>query len=175
MVIIEQPLAATMMLPVPLAHFATHGPPRGIPTDSDMEGINQLELLNLLNSTSFITDAMQSAWSVDLAKKYPHLPWVLLNEPLEAKPVNMAFLVTEHSSPAVNAIHQAVNQAGPFPQSATAISPTATTVATIVCSPIVTTVTTVQMLLAPAQQLSTVVTITLPAVEATSIVDLLHP
>uniref|UniRef100_A0A915IZB3 Uncharacterized protein n=1 Tax=Romanomermis culicivorax TaxID=13658 RepID=A0A915IZB3_ROMCU len=87
----------------------------------------------------------------------------------------MAFLVTEHSSPAFDAIHQAVNQAGPFPQSATVISPSATTVATIVCSPTVTRATTLQMLLAPAQKLSTVVTITLPAVEATSTVEMLHP
>uniref|UniRef100_A0A915K6D1 Uncharacterized protein n=1 Tax=Romanomermis culicivorax TaxID=13658 RepID=A0A915K6D1_ROMCU len=29
------------------------------------------------------TDQMQAAWSEDLAKMYPHLPWALLNEPFE--------------------------------------------------------------------------------------------
>uniref|UniRef100_A0A915IRN1 Uncharacterized protein n=1 Tax=Romanomermis culicivorax TaxID=13658 RepID=A0A915IRN1_ROMCU len=43
-----------------------------------------------------------AVWSMDLAKKYPHLPWVLLNEPLEVEVLRAA----------VDAVHHAVEQAG---------------------------------------------------------------
>uniref|UniRef100_A0A915KZP5 Uncharacterized protein n=1 Tax=Romanomermis culicivorax TaxID=13658 RepID=A0A915KZP5_ROMCU len=40
--------------------------------------------MNLVDPSS-ITDVMGAVWSADLAKKYHHLPWVLLNKPFEVE------------------------------------------------------------------------------------------
>uniref|UniRef100_A0A915KTS5 Uncharacterized protein n=1 Tax=Romanomermis culicivorax TaxID=13658 RepID=A0A915KTS5_ROMCU len=48
----------------PSARVIAQGPPPGIPTDSALEVID----------SSSVTDAMRAIWSMDLAKKYPHLP-----------------------------------------------------------------------------------------------------
>uniref|UniRef100_A0A915LDU5 Uncharacterized protein n=1 Tax=Romanomermis culicivorax TaxID=13658 RepID=A0A915LDU5_ROMCU len=37
-----------------------------------------------INSLS-VTNVMWAVWSMDLAKKYPHLLWALLNEPLKVQ------------------------------------------------------------------------------------------
>uniref|UniRef100_A0A915HNX7 Uncharacterized protein n=1 Tax=Romanomermis culicivorax TaxID=13658 RepID=A0A915HNX7_ROMCU len=56
-------------------------------------------LVNLQNAgnhpsdSSSITDAMWAVWSMDLTKKYLHLPWVLLNEPFEVKALTTADLM----------------------------------------------------------------------------------
>uniref|UniRef100_A0A915IUU2 Uncharacterized protein n=1 Tax=Romanomermis culicivorax TaxID=13658 RepID=A0A915IUU2_ROMCU len=34
----------------------------------------------MMPDSSYITNVMGAVWSTDLAKKYPHLSWVLLNE-----------------------------------------------------------------------------------------------
>uniref|UniRef100_A0A915J5S0 Uncharacterized protein n=1 Tax=Romanomermis culicivorax TaxID=13658 RepID=A0A915J5S0_ROMCU len=47
-VTVEQPPAAVAALLAPLAHFATHGPSKGIPRNSTMEVMDQLELINWL-------------------------------------------------------------------------------------------------------------------------------
>uniref|UniRef100_A0A915J0Q6 Uncharacterized protein n=1 Tax=Romanomermis culicivorax TaxID=13658 RepID=A0A915J0Q6_ROMCU len=57
----------------PLARLATQGRLPGIPTDSALEVIRQMEWMNLPDSSS-VTNAMRAVWSMDLAKKYPHLP-----------------------------------------------------------------------------------------------------
>uniref|UniRef100_A0A915J105 Uncharacterized protein n=1 Tax=Romanomermis culicivorax TaxID=13658 RepID=A0A915J105_ROMCU len=64
--------------------FINQGPPPRIPTDSGLEVFSQFESMNLLDSSS-ITKAMLTVWSTDLARKYPHLPWALLNEPFEVE------------------------------------------------------------------------------------------
>uniref|UniRef100_A0A915HTQ4 Uncharacterized protein n=1 Tax=Romanomermis culicivorax TaxID=13658 RepID=A0A915HTQ4_ROMCU len=51
-----------------------------------------MESMNLIDSSS-VTDAMQVVWSTDLAKKYPHLPWRLLNEPFEVEALTAADVV----------------------------------------------------------------------------------
>uniref|UniRef100_A0A915HX14 Uncharacterized protein n=1 Tax=Romanomermis culicivorax TaxID=13658 RepID=A0A915HX14_ROMCU len=56
----------------PPARFIPHGLPPGIPTDSALEVVSQLESMNLLDSSS-ITDAMQAIWSMDLATKLRRL------------------------------------------------------------------------------------------------------
>uniref|UniRef100_A0A915L3I4 Uncharacterized protein n=1 Tax=Romanomermis culicivorax TaxID=13658 RepID=A0A915L3I4_ROMCU len=43
--------------------------------------------------SSSITDAMWAVWSTDLAKKYLHLPWALLNEPSEVEALTAADVV----------------------------------------------------------------------------------
>uniref|UniRef100_A0A915KCG4 Uncharacterized protein n=1 Tax=Romanomermis culicivorax TaxID=13658 RepID=A0A915KCG4_ROMCU len=95
-----QPMEGT---PAPLAYFATQGPTTRITMDFALEVID----------SSSITDAMRAIWSTDLAKKYPHLPWALLNEPfeVEAMSVDKILLDSECSWPAVDAIRQAVEQA----------------------------------------------------------------
>uniref|UniRef100_A0A915KTR9 Uncharacterized protein n=1 Tax=Romanomermis culicivorax TaxID=13658 RepID=A0A915KTR9_ROMCU len=122
----------------------------GIQMDSALEVVGQLELMNQIDSSS-ITDTMPAIWSTDLAKKYPHLLWVLLNELFEVKaltaadivlmalsvlgpevarqalelisngtiqatPVHKLLLEGEPSSPAVDAVCCAVEQASWIPQ-----------------------------------------------------------
>uniref|UniRef100_A0A915IIB4 Uncharacterized protein n=1 Tax=Romanomermis culicivorax TaxID=13658 RepID=A0A915IIB4_ROMCU len=82
---VVQPPAAVTALPTPPAHFAAHETPPGIPMDSAMEVIDQLESMNLLDLSLSITDVMQMTWSVHLANKYPYLLWALLNEPSHIK------------------------------------------------------------------------------------------
>uniref|UniRef100_A0A915KM90 Uncharacterized protein n=1 Tax=Romanomermis culicivorax TaxID=13658 RepID=A0A915KM90_ROMCU len=65
--------AAVAVAPGPRAGFAAHKLPPGIPTDSMLEVIRQMESMNLIDSLS-ITNAMWAIWSTELAKKYPHLP-----------------------------------------------------------------------------------------------------
>uniref|UniRef100_A0A915K9N9 Uncharacterized protein n=1 Tax=Romanomermis culicivorax TaxID=13658 RepID=A0A915K9N9_ROMCU len=80
---------------VPLAPplcFAAQGPPPGIPIDSTLKVISQLELMNLKDSSS-ITDVMQAIWSTDLAKNYQHLLWVLFNKPFEVEALTAADVV----------------------------------------------------------------------------------
>uniref|UniRef100_A0A915L2Q4 Uncharacterized protein n=1 Tax=Romanomermis culicivorax TaxID=13658 RepID=A0A915L2Q4_ROMCU len=48
---------------------------------------------NTTANSSFVTKAMWAIWSVDLAKKYPHLPWALLNEPFEVDALTAADVV----------------------------------------------------------------------------------
>uniref|UniRef100_A0A915J9Y4 Uncharacterized protein n=1 Tax=Romanomermis culicivorax TaxID=13658 RepID=A0A915J9Y4_ROMCU len=52
--------------------------------DSALEVISQMESMNLIKSSS-VMDVMQAVWSTDLAKKYLHLPWALLNKPFEVE------------------------------------------------------------------------------------------
>uniref|UniRef100_A0A915L1I1 Uncharacterized protein n=1 Tax=Romanomermis culicivorax TaxID=13658 RepID=A0A915L1I1_ROMCU len=135
--------AAVAVVPAPLSHFAAQGPPPGIPRDSALEVVSQLELMNLIDSSS-ISDAMRAVWSTDLAKKYLHLPWVLLNEPFEveavtaanvalsapmalqilgpATPINKLLLEGQPSLPAVDAVYRAVEQASRIAQPAPAIA-----------------------------------------------------
>uniref|UniRef100_A0A915I380 Uncharacterized protein n=1 Tax=Romanomermis culicivorax TaxID=13658 RepID=A0A915I380_ROMCU len=56
------------------------------------EVISQMELMNLIDSSS-ITDAMRAVSSTDLAKKYWHLPWGLLNELFEVEALTGANVV----------------------------------------------------------------------------------
>uniref|UniRef100_A0A915KVT0 Uncharacterized protein n=1 Tax=Romanomermis culicivorax TaxID=13658 RepID=A0A915KVT0_ROMCU len=73
--------------PAPPAHFITQGLLPRIPTDSVLEVVGQLELMNLLDSSSV------TVWSMDLATKYPHLPWALLNKPFEVEVLTAADVV----------------------------------------------------------------------------------
>uniref|UniRef100_A0A915I1D5 Uncharacterized protein n=1 Tax=Romanomermis culicivorax TaxID=13658 RepID=A0A915I1D5_ROMCU len=60
--------------------------------DSVLEVIGQMELMNLIDSLS-LTDGMQAVRSMDLAKKYWHLPWGLLNKPFEIEALTAANVV----------------------------------------------------------------------------------
>uniref|UniRef100_A0A915HVI7 Uncharacterized protein n=1 Tax=Romanomermis culicivorax TaxID=13658 RepID=A0A915HVI7_ROMCU len=75
--------------PGPQAHFAAQRLQPKIPMDSALEVVRQMESVNLLDSP-FVTYTMGAVWSMDLAKKYLHLPWVLLNEPLEVEVLRAA-------------------------------------------------------------------------------------
>uniref|UniRef100_A0A915IS06 Uncharacterized protein n=1 Tax=Romanomermis culicivorax TaxID=13658 RepID=A0A915IS06_ROMCU len=77
---------------VPSAPIITQGPPPGIPMDSAMEVIDQVEPMNLI-APSPVQDAMLAIWSVNLAKKYRHLPWTLLNESSQVKVLMAADVV----------------------------------------------------------------------------------
>uniref|UniRef100_A0A915JPM6 Uncharacterized protein n=1 Tax=Romanomermis culicivorax TaxID=13658 RepID=A0A915JPM6_ROMCU len=46
-----------------------------------------------------VTDGMQAIWSMDLAKKYLHLPWVLLNEPFKAEALTATNVVLSTPAP----------------------------------------------------------------------------
>uniref|UniRef100_A0A915KBX1 Uncharacterized protein n=1 Tax=Romanomermis culicivorax TaxID=13658 RepID=A0A915KBX1_ROMCU len=77
-------LAVVAALVAPLARFPAQGPQLGILMDSAMEVLGQLESMSLIDSSS-IMDAMPAIRSTDLAKKYPHLPWALLNQPFKVE------------------------------------------------------------------------------------------
>uniref|UniRef100_A0A915I2E6 Uncharacterized protein n=1 Tax=Romanomermis culicivorax TaxID=13658 RepID=A0A915I2E6_ROMCU len=50
-------------------------------------------LLTEGGNSSLITDTMQAVQSMDLVKKYPHLPWVLLNQPFQVEALTAADLM----------------------------------------------------------------------------------
>uniref|UniRef100_A0A915I1A5 Uncharacterized protein n=1 Tax=Romanomermis culicivorax TaxID=13658 RepID=A0A915I1A5_ROMCU len=70
---------AIMISPPPSTHIIAQGSPPRIPTDLAMEVMDQIESMNLTDASP-IQDPMLAVWSVDLAKKYLHLLWALLNE-----------------------------------------------------------------------------------------------
>uniref|UniRef100_A0A915J7N8 Uncharacterized protein n=1 Tax=Romanomermis culicivorax TaxID=13658 RepID=A0A915J7N8_ROMCU len=47
--------------------------------------------------SSSVTDAIRNMWSMDLAKKNLHLPWVLLNEPFEVEALTAADVISQIS------------------------------------------------------------------------------
>uniref|UniRef100_A0A915I4K4 Uncharacterized protein n=1 Tax=Romanomermis culicivorax TaxID=13658 RepID=A0A915I4K4_ROMCU len=106
---VEPTPVAIMTSRAPSACIVPQGPPPGIPTNSIMEVIDRIELMNM-SEPSPIQDAMLAIWSVDLATKYPHLLWTLLNDPSE--PVEKFLLDGEPSSPVVDTVRRAVEQAG---------------------------------------------------------------
>uniref|UniRef100_A0A915KA18 Uncharacterized protein n=1 Tax=Romanomermis culicivorax TaxID=13658 RepID=A0A915KA18_ROMCU len=55
--------------------------------------VSVVKSYQLTEDSSSVTDAMRTVWSMDLAKKYPHLPWVLLNEPFEVEALTAAHVV----------------------------------------------------------------------------------
>uniref|UniRef100_A0A915I1X4 Uncharacterized protein n=1 Tax=Romanomermis culicivorax TaxID=13658 RepID=A0A915I1X4_ROMCU len=89
---VEPTPAANMTSRASPARTVTQGPPPGIPTDSAMEAIDLVESMNL-TAPSPIQDAMLAIWLVDLAKKSPHLPWTLLNQPSQVKALTTADVV----------------------------------------------------------------------------------
>uniref|UniRef100_A0A915KMP6 Uncharacterized protein n=1 Tax=Romanomermis culicivorax TaxID=13658 RepID=A0A915KMP6_ROMCU len=113
----------------PPARFIAQGLPPGIPTDSPLEIVSQMELMNLLvtvfNDSSFkdsssITDAMRAVWSTDLATNGTWIlgpdvtQWALeliTDGTIHATPVDKILLDSEPSSPAVDAICRAVEEA----------------------------------------------------------------
>uniref|UniRef100_A0A915HFU6 Uncharacterized protein n=1 Tax=Romanomermis culicivorax TaxID=13658 RepID=A0A915HFU6_ROMCU len=80
---VEPTPAAIATSSAPSACIVPQGPPPGIPTNSAMEVIDQIESMNL--TIAHPKDATLAIWSVDLAKKYPHLLWTLLNDPSEVQ------------------------------------------------------------------------------------------
>uniref|UniRef100_A0A915J881 Uncharacterized protein n=1 Tax=Romanomermis culicivorax TaxID=13658 RepID=A0A915J881_ROMCU len=94
----------------PPARVIAQGLPPGIPTDSALEVVGQMESMNLLDSSS-ITDGMRAVWSTDLAKKYLHLPLALLNEAFEVEALTAVDMVL--SAPAALQIWDPTSLDGP--------------------------------------------------------------
>uniref|UniRef100_A0A915K4L2 Uncharacterized protein n=1 Tax=Romanomermis culicivorax TaxID=13658 RepID=A0A915K4L2_ROMCU len=57
-------MATVAALPAPLAHFAARGPRPGIPTDSVLEVIGQLESMNLITRMSFFEGPPCPSWNI---------------------------------------------------------------------------------------------------------------
>uniref|UniRef100_A0A915JEA3 Uncharacterized protein n=1 Tax=Romanomermis culicivorax TaxID=13658 RepID=A0A915JEA3_ROMCU len=139
--------------------------------------------MNPIDSSS-ITDTMRAIWSMDLAKKYSHLLWLLLNQPLEvdaltaanvvltapmgftigATPFDKLVLEGQPLSPAVDAICCAVKQASPIPQPMPAVA---------ALLPMMTM--SVQMLSAIVHQPSSTLATSSPTVAANTFGEMLHP
>uniref|UniRef100_A0A915I2L3 Uncharacterized protein n=1 Tax=Romanomermis culicivorax TaxID=13658 RepID=A0A915I2L3_ROMCU len=70
---------------------------------------------------------MQAVWSTDLAKKYPHIPWALLNQPFEVEAFTAADVqpVTNIFGEPLRAIGNNVSviEASPFPTATVSQSP----------------------------------------------------
>uniref|UniRef100_A0A915KQT3 Uncharacterized protein n=1 Tax=Romanomermis culicivorax TaxID=13658 RepID=A0A915KQT3_ROMCU len=144
---------------------------------------------------------MRKIWSVNLAKKYPHLPWALLNEPsnigvlkatevLLLAPVVLQILGPKVAQGALNFITDSTIQVLPVNKVLVAGKPSSPAIyavcravkqASWILKPAIaashptTTTTSIQTLLAITQHSPPAATTISPAVEATAITKMLHP
>uniref|UniRef100_A0A915JBJ8 Uncharacterized protein n=1 Tax=Romanomermis culicivorax TaxID=13658 RepID=A0A915JBJ8_ROMCU len=84
----------------PPAHFIAQGPPPGIPTDSALEVLGQLEFMNLLAALRIL--------GPNIARQALEF---IADGTIQATPVDKILLECEPSLPAVDTIHGAVEQA----------------------------------------------------------------
>uniref|UniRef100_A0A915K5I0 Uncharacterized protein n=1 Tax=Romanomermis culicivorax TaxID=13658 RepID=A0A915K5I0_ROMCU len=186
--------AAVAMVPAPLACFTAQGPWPKLPTDSALEVIHRMQLINLIDSLS-LSDQMWAIWLTYLAKKYPHLPWALLNELFEDKapraanmvlsaPITLSILGPDVTQPALKFISNGTIWTTPVNKLLLEGQPSSPAVDTVrhvlkqaswITQPVLavaasppTMMTSAQMLWAIAQQQPLAATINLPTVVANS-------
>uniref|UniRef100_A0A915JSV3 Uncharacterized protein n=1 Tax=Romanomermis culicivorax TaxID=13658 RepID=A0A915JSV3_ROMCU len=94
------PAAAVVLALTPLSAMLPPPPKYAMPvnvnpsTTPKMTGdISVIASYQLTQDSSSITDAMRAVWSTDLATKYLHLPWMLLNEPFKVEGLRAPDLV----------------------------------------------------------------------------------
>uniref|UniRef100_A0A915KDZ7 Uncharacterized protein n=1 Tax=Romanomermis culicivorax TaxID=13658 RepID=A0A915KDZ7_ROMCU len=104
--------------PAPPAGFVAQGLPPGIPMDSTLEVVGQMESMNLLVGLR-ISGPKVAQRALEF----------IADRTIGATTVNKILLDIERSSPAVDAVHRAVEQASrnPQPTAVVAVSPSTTT------------------------------------------------
>uniref|UniRef100_A0A915L9I8 Uncharacterized protein n=1 Tax=Romanomermis culicivorax TaxID=13658 RepID=A0A915L9I8_ROMCU len=84
--------AAVVSAPTPLVALPPPPPKYGTPVNVNLSttpkttgDVTVIAAYRPTEDSSSVTDAMQAVWPVDLAKKYLHLLWALLNKPFKVE------------------------------------------------------------------------------------------